>query len=206
MKQAHITTIKTLLTPSWLSGFLDGMVWIVLVLAGLLSTHFVGSQWQQGLFNLGSSSSSTYHQLTGHVKDNRLISNLPLLIFWIGIGFIIYYLAIGLYQTFHSAVELREELEYVHARRRERLRNVLEQLAVRCVSLAIWVVYTVFFFRQLVPYTLSALRSLGAVYSSHNLEQGVLAAIAFLLGLHLHTILFRLITLRQRVFSSVVYN
>jgi len=206
MKNANIKALRILLTPSWLSGFIDGLVWVILVPAGLLSTHFIGSQWQQGLFNLGSDSSATYHQLTNHIQDNRLIGNLPLLIFWLGIGLIIYYLAVGLYEAFHSAVELREELEYVHARRRQLLRSVLEQLAIRSAALVAWIFYTAFFFRQLVPYILSALRSLGAAFSLHNLEQGVLAALVLLIGLHLHTVLLRLVALKERVFSSVVYD
>ncbi|HVW23108.1 MAG TPA: hypothetical protein VHB51_01305 [Candidatus Saccharimonadales bacterium] len=206
MKNPGVKTLRILFQPSWLSGLVDGLVWMVVVVGGLASTHFVGSSWQLGLFNLGSSSSSTYQQLTAQVKDNRLIGNLPLFIFWLGMGLVVYYLAVAVYEAFHNVVEVREEMDYVNVRRQQLLRAAGEQLAARLISLVVWLIYIALFFKQLLPWVLTELRAASVSITAHTIEMAVLAAAVLVVGLHLHTIFLRLVVLKERVFSRATYD
>jgi hypothetical protein len=201
MKHSNLKRIEVLLSPSWLSGLIVGFIWVVVVVAGLVSTHFSGSLWQKGLFHLGERSGETYQQLTSQVSDNRLIDNLPLFVFWLGMGIVVYYLAAAIYEALHQVAEIHEELHYVHVRRQELIRAAIEQFAVRFVAVTIAFIYIAAFFKKLVPYALAGLR-----HASLDPLHAVWVALLLLVGMHVITVLVRLMFLRERLFSSAVYD
>jgi hypothetical protein len=86
------------------------------------------------------------------------------------------------------------------------LRAVIEQLIVRLGAVVLSFIYLALFFKRLVPYALSGLRQVSVSATAANIEHAVWVALVLLLGLHLITVLLRLVFLRERLFSNVVYD
>jgi hypothetical protein len=200
MNQTAFKQFVRLMTPSGLSSLVDAVVWLIIVIVAVAAQHFSGSLIQQAVFSVGKTSGQTYQQVTSHVAQNRIIGNLPLFVFWLGIGMVVYYFAVSIYNAVNATVELHEELGYVNAGRSHLIRTAFEELLIRLVSLGVWIVYLTVFFKHLIPYVLSTLHQQSLLTVSH-LEHAILAVVLLAVGLHVHTVFLRLVLLKQRIFG-----
>lgn len=194
-----------LLSPSSLSGFLAGIAAIGFVAFVIISANYRGSNTELQVFQYQASQSTIPAQTIGHALDsNNIVSNLPLLLFWALVGFVVYLFAINIVSSVKGAAELKNEIEnYTNLNRRQIVLEVLQKLLIRLIVLLVWVPYINLFFHQLVPYV----ATLGVVASLHLLSvTGVsctlLALIVLFVGLHVHAILLRLLVLKPRVFGA----
>ncbi len=204
--KADLDALGRLLTPSWLSGCLTLLVCLAVVSGTVAMLRYQGSSWQLLLAEQQRSSlSMNLTTLESRVDSNRLVSNLPLLIFWAGIGLIVYFLIMAVADAFRHVVELEQEIQYVHADRGRMIRQALLHVALRIFFLIIWVPYIQLTLHLLLPYVIALAYAgsgeLGWLYNSAYL---VGAVIIGFLSLHLHVILARLLAFKPRIFGQTI--
>lgn len=201
-----LSAFGVLLKPSWLSGLLAVVVSVAIVAGAVTLLHYNGSSWQQLITEQRQQTSEVSANSTtfeNEVTSNVLVSSLPLLVFWAGIGIIVYSFLIAIMDVFRNALELKEEMHYVHANRRVLLQQAVFHLFLRGIFLATWVAYANFTLHAILPYVIAMSYAgsggLGWLYNSTYLVGAVIIGTACL---HLHTILLRLLLLKPRMFGQ----
>jgi hypothetical protein len=202
-----LTLFRILLTPSWLSGLVDISIGVLLTAVTIVATIYQTSsirldylQYQAGHV------ASTYESVNNRLSENNFISNLPLLIFWSLVGLIVYLFAANIFTAIHNTAELRTELQFVHTDRKKILWTALVHLLIRVCVLIIWVIYILFFIHHIFPYCVaSAIAASGHDGFLMNAEYALVGTIVMVAALHLHAILMRLLLLKPRSFSSILY-
>ncbi|HET7320635.1 MAG TPA: hypothetical protein VFI84_03590, partial [Candidatus Saccharimonadales bacterium] len=169
---------------------------------------FRGSALRQELFGVrgGGTGVSTFDfkNITDNLARNHVVSNMPLFLFWAGIGVIVYFFAISIAGAFGRAVEMERELGYVNAPRQRIMRNAAIHTIVRLVMLGAWVVYMELFLRILLPYSLGAAHVAATSVLASAIAYAVLSTSILLASLHIHVVMLRLIFLRTRIFGSSI--
>ena len=197
-----------LLKPSILSAFVSIVAATGLVAATIIGSHYRSSDTRLQLLKyLHSSDGLSIHNAQHALDSNRVISNLPLLLFWILVGFVVYLCAINLYGLLREAADLREELtDNINTGRGAVIREVLEKLAIRIVVLAVSVPYILVFFHRLLPYAVAlSLAASSQLTKLQGIEYEVLAFSLVVGGMHVFVILLRLLALRPRLLSRALY-
>ncbi len=195
-----------LLLPSWFSAAVAVIVGLLVGIGTVVLTHYQSSTFRLELLNTQVSQPTAYQSLTDRILSNNFISNLPLLLFWTLVGLVVYLFTSNILAAIRSTAELKSELEYVHVNRHSLLVTAAEHLLVRLVVLVIWVFFIVFFFNHVLPYCVAAaLAGSGSQGSLLNVSYVLLSIVIMTAAVHLHTIFFRLLLLRPRIFSSAVY-
>jgi hypothetical protein len=198
---------RILLTPSWLSGIFDVCLTLVVCLGTMGLAWYQSSSLRLDYLSYQADKiSSTYQRINTNLSANSFISNLPLLLFWSFVGLVVYIFVTNIFSVIHATAELNTELHYVHVNQKTMLRTATMHLLIRFAVLAVWVLYILFFIHHILPYCIAA-SLIGISHESLILCIGyVLLGVSVLaVALHLHTILLRLLLLRPRVFSSVLY-
>jgi hypothetical protein len=196
-----------LLTPSWLSGSIAVLSALVLSVGTLIIVRYQSSSIRLDYLSYQASHISHVDQELGNqVLTNSFIANLPLLVFWSLVGMVVYLFVSNIFAAIGSTAEFNEELNYVHADRRHLLHQAFEHLAIRLAVLAVWAVYLLLFFHQILPYCIAA-SLVGSAYFSfwQSASYLGLAMGVMMLAIHLHTILLRLLLFRPRVLSGPLY-
>ena len=199
--------LGVLLTPSWASTITGIVISIGFVTFVIVSTFFKGSTLRQQLLDFSSSHSAASAQTISRTLDkNAFISNLPLFLFWCLVGFVIYMFAINIYGVVQHTAEVLDELNNnVHIDRRQLIRESFEKLGLQITVAIIWVAYIVAFFHYIIPYVIVlCLAAADNLLSLVSLGSLFLAVIILLLGLHVHTLLLRLLMLRTRLFGGTL--
>ena len=206
------TVLGYLVRPSWLSGFVAAVVGLAVVVLVIISGHYSGSTLQQLFVNVrgantNASVASTSATVSTHFSTNVIVSDIPLFIFWAGVGLVIYSLASNIFGALRSVVDLEEEMHYVNLNRRELLQQAVERLVIRVVILLLWLAFVNYSTHTILPYAISLAR-----VSTGN--HGFLVSASYPLGavcllaacLHLHTIFLRMLLLKPRVFWQSAYD
>ncbi|HSX36531.1 MAG TPA: hypothetical protein VLG13_00180 [Patescibacteria group bacterium] len=182
------------------------MASLVIVVGTLVIANYQGSSLQQQLFEARQGVSQTGFNLqtvTDNLARSTFISNLPLFLFWAGLGVIVYLFATSMWGVLAQAEEFREELEYVHAPRHQLVQNTLLHLALRLAALLAWLGYLELFLRLLLPYCLAAAHVAATTQARlSGIGYAFLSFIVLLIALQAHVIFLRLMFLRERMFGS----
>lgn len=201
-----LTAFGELLKPSWLSGLLAVVISLAVVIGAVALLHYNGSDWQQLIDHRqqqASAVSTNSGTFEDKVNSNAFISSLPLLIFWAGIGMIVYSFIIAITDVFRNVLELKEEMHFVHANRRYLLRQALFHLLLRGIFLLMLVFLVSFTLHTILPYVIAMAYAgsggLGWIYNATYLVGGVVIGA---LTLHLHAVLLRLVVLKPRLFGQ----
>lgn len=206
--QNTLKQIWQILTPSWFSGLIAATVSLVAVVGTIVITNYEVSGLRQELFEAKSGGATVqgfdYQAITSHLSQNQLISNLPLFLFWAGLGMVVYLLATSLWGSLANAEELREEMDYVNAPKQWILRTILVHLAVRLVLVLVWVVYLRLSLKVFLPYVLAAAHvAATSLPSASGIGYGLLACMVGFAALHVHVVLLRLLLLKVRAFGGM---
>ncbi|HEX7632840.1 MAG TPA: hypothetical protein VF401_00785, partial [Candidatus Saccharimonadales bacterium] len=195
-----------LMRPSWLSGLLVVVVSLVIVVGAVVAMQFRSSDFHY-LYQLQNQKpqavANNYQTLNNGVTSNALISDIPLILLWGGIGLIVYWCTMSLIRAYRSVGELEMELNYVHANRQELIHQTVWTVLVRIVVLLSWFLYLQATVHLLIPYAVA----IGYAASGAN---GVILGAAYMawgvgllsVVLHIHVVLLRLLFLRPRLFGN----
>jgi hypothetical protein len=199
-----------LLTPSWLSGLLAVTVSAIAII-GTIGMNYYSNHGLQGLFNLhgvssNASISSTSQVLSTNFSASTAVSDIPLFIFWAGVGVIVYSLASNVVSALRDAVDIGEELNYVNVNRRTLVQTAFGHLAIRVVILGVWFAFLRYTTRVILPFVFSITHvSTGHVSAVIVVGYPAAAISILVVCLHIHTILLRGLLLKPRLFSQVRY-
>jgi hypothetical protein len=194
----------TLLTPSWLSGLIVVVAGLVIVIGVIISFSSTGGALQQQLINWQNTRQQTTLTLPGQIVDapeNSLQTSWPLL------ALIVYFIVEELIEIARSTHELKEELNYVHARRQDLIRDALGRLFIRIAALIVWLIFIDIFLKRIIPYSITAAQAGTAdLVSLQGLYYELLAFVMIAFSLHVHTIFLRIVVRKPRVFADVTYT
>jgi hypothetical protein len=202
--------LTSLLTPSWLSGLLVVTISAVAIV-GTVGMNYYSSHGLQGLFNLhgigsNASVSSTSQELSTNFSASTAVSDIPLFIFWAGVGIIVYSLASNIVSALRDVVDIGEELNYVNVNRRTLVRTAFGRLAIRVVILGVWFAFLRYTTRVILPFVFSITHvSTGHVSTVMAIGYPAAAIGILIICLHIHTILLRGLLLKPRLFSQARY-
>ncbi len=201
------TLFRILLTPSWLSGMIAVSLSILLTAVTIVGTIYQTSSIRLDYLQYQAGSVlSTYDSINSKLSENNFISNLPLLIFWSLVGLVVYLFAANIFAAIHTTAELKTELDYVHSDRKQLLVTAVAHLLIRSCVLVVWVIYILFFIHHIFPYCVSsAIAASGQNGFIYNAGYALLGIGIMAIALHLHAVLLRLLLLKPRSFSSILY-
>ena len=198
-----VNPLGNALTPSVLSGLAAVFISIVVVAGVIGMATYEGSELQF-IRNAQTSEAAlvNYESVSRDINSGGLVSNIPLFIFWCGVGLIVYFFASGVFGFSQRFIEFERELGYVNANRAAQVRTAAFGTILRLAMLVIWLAYVQFTLHTLLPYVIALSVAaaggygwvLGALYAA-----GAILLLA--LAIHLHVVLLRLTLLRTRVFG-----
>lgn len=198
--------LNLLLTPSWLSGLIVVAAGLVLTVGVVLAFSFNNSQIQQqlvGLQNTVSPSLTLPGQTPPGGGNNSLQNTWPLLGFWAVVGLVVYLVVETVAKSVRQAMELRHEMDYVHARRDLIAKTAAEFVLIRAVAAVILLVLVQLFFKKALPYSITAAHAAASdLRSPGALLDALLAFSLVAVSLHVMVIFLRLSLRRARIFSN----
>jgi hypothetical protein len=210
-KQGTVKVVVVLLTPSWPSGLFAVLVGL-LASGGTIALARLGSATEQSLIGLHSvyrqSSLGASSGIVGqHLSSNTLFNNAVLFVLWGSVGLVVYSIVQGLANEFRNTDDLLHEMKFVHADRSRLVYDTTLRALTRFGALAAWWIVAWTMLHKIFPYTITT-----AHFSAHNPSdigrwlQTLLGFAACVLGIHVLTILLRLILLRPRLRSNSILD
>lgn len=198
--------LRQLLTPSWVVNFV-GITLAILVTAGtIILSQYQGSELRRQIFEVNSSgavSTDIYDNITNNIANNSFLNALPLLIVWACVGLVVYYFAAAIIRALGEAVELHDELDYVHVSREALMREALMHLGLRALVVLVWFIFIKVSLSVLVPYALAAANIASQSWSFDSAGYALLAVVVIYAVVYAHAVFLRLISLRPRLFGAV---
>lgn len=201
---------RVLLTPSWLSGLIAIVIGLVVTAGVIVAFSFTSSEFSQQLATWQQTRVkptpvlTTVGQAPPTVENaSSLQSNWPLLAVWGFIGLAVYFIAVEIIGVIRTTSEIRAEMDYVNIQRESLLKDTLAHLGLRLGALALWLGFTILFFKRLIPDAIAAAHQSASHTSTfYGLAQALLAFAIVVISLHLHAVFLRLTLRRARAFSS----
>lgn len=200
--------IGLLLKPSWISGLVAVVLGLTVSIgvvvafeanSSLLQQHLLA--WQQ---NTPQPALTTPSQTVPENGRPTIQDSWPLLLLWSLAGLVVYVIAASIVHSIGQAEELRESLDYVNAKPRAALASTAEHALLRIIAGVLLIVFLVAFWRQIIPYSITAAHACEADVLS--LDGGLYALLSFSLiavGVQVLTVLLRLALGRPRVFREM---
>lgn len=199
--------IGKLLQPSWLSGLTALTVSLIVVIGTIVTANYTGSDLRYIVDTEREKAVPkhvAYEPIQEGLSTNQLLSDLPLLIFWMGVGLIVYWLVSSVARALSRAVEFEQELGYLHVNRQTLVRRALIRFGVRIGILTAWIIYILITLQVLLPYAVAlAAATKAADDILYSIGYGLVAIVVSALVLHLHVIFARLFMWRVRITSSL---
>lgn len=144
-----------------------------------------------------------YGYVVEDFEQNNMLDKIPVMVFWMFVGTLVYFLVTGIAGAISSAGEINNELHYVHVHRKALLREVYIKTTIRLVILGLWLGYIILFFKFLLPYVIAAAHvGAGNITTFMGILYALLAMFILAVSLHMHVIMVRLVALRPRLFSQ----
>jgi len=190
------------LSPSILSGIVSGVVSVLVTGFAVVASYGSAGVLRQGLFAAHDLTAPAYQQITDRLAQNTFVSNIPLLLFWMAVGLIVYLFAVNIVKAFGSGVELEEQLSYVNSQRSKLIRFEIIVAMIRAAMLAGWLLYAQIFIRLLLPYALAVAQAARLDGALNGIGQVALAGLVLFISIHLNLVFLRLLLLKTRVFAD----
>lgn len=200
---------RIMLKPSWLSAFCCLFLSLTIVAIVVGSYLFDGS-WAQQLIDEWRASLAKDALMQGADKTDPVtglvygVNTVLNFVLWAFVGVFFYAVAAGFASSALYVKRLKRELNYQNVDRKEMLRFVRLRVVVRCVTLFLWLAFTIFFLKKIFFFCLLNAR-LGA---ESGLNPSGVALVLLSLSvlsvcLHLHVVFLRALLLRPRTLTSM---
>lgn len=203
----HSSPVSLILRPSWLSGLIAVIAGLVVSIGVIVVFSLSSSDVQQQLLiwqhSQPTRALTTPDQVLAQSDKPTFSGSWPLLVFWSGLGLVVYFVATNVARSIHNAETFRESLSYVNVKKQSLIRIETEVVLVKTVVAVLWVVFTVMFFKKVIPYSITAAHASAAdVLSLQGLTYAFLSFMSIAVSVQLHTIFLRLLAGRVRIFTS----
>lgn len=209
-KNYHIDPLNIVLRPSWLSGLIAILAGLIVAGGVIIAFTANNSQIQQQILVWQQAAPSSNPALTtpGEVLQENdkptLQGSWPLLIFWSILGLVVYVIAMFVTKSIRDAGAFRESLGYVHADKRRMLLGAAVHIVLRLAIIGLWALFTVMFFKLVIPYAITAAHASAAdVISPHGIAYALVSFLVIALSIHLHAVFMRLTFGKARIFSNI---
>lgn len=198
--------ILLLLLPSWVVNFVGVAVGVLTTGATIVLSHYQGSELQRQIFEVQANAqpgaeADSYQTIASNFSDNQFVGALPLLLVWAAVGLAVYFFANSIVRSFSQAAELRDELNYVHVSRQQRLHEALQHFGIRVAAVIGWFIFIKVSLSVLIPYALASAKVAADSWSFANVGYAVLAAGVLYVTVCVHAVFLRLIALKPRLFG-----
>jgi hypothetical protein len=196
--------LNLLLTPSLSSGIVVVFLSLGITFGTLFKVLYHGSSLEHLVYldQNKQAIADNYQTVQSSSLLDSWIGYIPLLLFWGGMGLVVYWFCEMLYNVYRSAAMVQEELHYVHSNRQAIIKSLVSHMVVRLVTLAVWILYAWLTIHFLLPYVIAIAYVAGGV---HNLLSSILymarGTLLLLVAFHIHVILCRLFFLKPRLFG-----
>jgi hypothetical protein len=196
---------KSLLLPSFLSGFIAFVTSITLFLFSVILTHF-GNTVQQSAFGLQHElAQSSVGTISANLAGNHYLNDVLLFLLWGSIGLVVFMIVQGLWVELSRASDLAHQLNYINADRGSIVRGAFIRALVKTAAFIAWWVLFRYAIFTVAPYTITAAHTLALHPAAlSNWEHGILAFVVCIVVIHILVVLMRLMVLRSRVFGQKV--
>lgn len=200
--------ISLLFKPSWLSGLVAVVIGLTISIGVIVAFEAHNSVLQQQLLAWQQTQAqpalTTPSQTLVQNDHPTLRGSWSLLLLWSLAGVVVYAIAASVIHSLASAEELRESLDYVNARPRAMLASTAEHVLLRTIAAIVLVVFGVTFWRQIIPYSITASHASAAdVLSLDGVLYALLSFMLVAISVHVQTMLLRLTLGRARVFPGL---
>ena len=209
-RDSRIVTL--FVSPSWVSGLLSICAGLAVLCGVFFMSQYQGSSYQQQISEARDTNQSVnLNEATVIVDEDlnqaTLANSAPLLVIWSIVGVVVYMFAVSIVRAFQEAADLKSELDYVNVSRNDLLKQAFGHLAIRIVVAVAWILFIVFFFNEILPYSIAAAKASSVVglLSLSGLGYAFLSFTVIALGVHINAILFRILMFKPRVFSKALY-
>ncbi len=200
---------KLLFSPSWISGLLAVSLGLIFSIGVIITFSLNTSSVQQQLISWQQDHDKPQRPLTqpGTLvtadEHPQLKDSWPLLIVWAGVGLLVYMMIAAAVHSLSEAEAVRESLGYVHANPAKTLQVTLGHVILRLSAAVALAVMVIIFYKQVIPYSITASRaSTSDIQSINGVLYAILAFSIVALSWHLQAIFLRLSLGRARVFSG----
>jgi hypothetical protein len=196
-----------LLTPSWLVSVIGLTAGVLIAGSTIVLAQFTGSELRRQIFEVQNTQdavqpSTGYQAITDNFANNSFLSALPLLLTWALVGLAVYFVASAIVKMIKQAVDLREQMDYVHASRDGLKKEAILHLGIRLTALVGWFVFIKLTLSVIVPYALAASYAAAHDFSLQSILDVCLAIAVIYGATWVHAIFLRLITLKPRLFGN----
>ncbi len=204
-----IDRFNLVLWPSLISGLVTVFISVAIIAAAVFSYISGNGLIYDYLFGPNSSaelikqSRGTVATFSNTVFGNPTLNKVLYFAFWMLVGLVVY---IILYTIFRSTSKVAEDINvatFKNAKINDILSNFGVRLAVRCGVALGWVLYTIFFIKILLPFSILCARIGAADFPSlTGILYGLLGLVVLVISIHLHLVFARLMALKVRLIDS----
>jgi hypothetical protein len=200
--------VLAFLKPSW-------SVNLVGIALGILLTGFIigvngyqSSGLHQNLLGVNWHESFAVEQraslqtISENLAHNQVIGTAPLFLVWAGLGLMVYLFTMKIVRGFGAAINLREQMGYVHTSKSDIMKEALTSLGIRIGALIVWFVVLKITLSLLLPQMIAFASNANKL----DLQALLHALLAVALGyfiVYVHVVCFRFILLRRRAFGDL---
>ncbi len=136
------------------------------------------------------------------IFSNPTFNKVLFYVMWLVLGLIVYEIIMAIRLVVDATIETVAEDSYVHSSHLKMWRRLGPRFIIRGVVLGCWLIYTVFFLKLLMPFTILAFKIwIGQLGVWTAWLYALIGVFVLLLSLHLHTVFLRLFALRVRLSS-----
>jgi hypothetical protein len=193
-----------LLSPSLLSGFIAVTIGL-LVEGTAVAIALSGSALNQELFSAHQASAGTftdYHTILNNLGRYQFINDLPIYLFWIGNGVVVYLLTMWVYRGLAKGVRIEHELKYVHINQKSLLMHTMIDFCIRVITTICGLFFIKYSFDYLLPYALKTAHTFATAVTIVNFAFTLLSVVLIIVACGVITVGLRLLALRYRLFST----
>jgi hypothetical protein len=199
-----IKYMRAVLAPSWLSGLVVVLSGLIVTAGAIITFSLNNSAFKQDLIGWEQSHANTGLSVTGQSLqpvNPTLANSWPLILVWAVVGLVTYIIAAAIIRFILETIQLRQQLDYVHANPRLMVEYIIEHLVMRLIAALLLVTLVMLFVYHTLPYVISASR---ISVNSWSLNAAPYVAISFILTAlcaYAGSILLRLTLGKKRVFE-----
>ncbi|MHB1864881.1 MAG: hypothetical protein ACYCPS_01800 [Candidatus Saccharimonadales bacterium] len=203
MENKSFINILKVVEPSLFSSAIVIIATVIFsVIAYIASIRPSSSFLNQSFYYFHNEAATNYASITNKLSSVKIINDMPLIIFWLLAGTIVYIIVIDSYRGVSNAVKLAEEWNYKNIKKDQFLKELVIHSILRILSLILLYVFMKIVISKVIPLDLEAIHKLSTAHSLSNIVGVLLTTLLLVIMLHVITVLIRLVLLRLRVFAK----